>query len=205
MLQRIVLVLAIVVLLSGCSEVKTKQLQQTSEVKRMKALFIIAQEGYHPLEYATPKKILEDGGVEVITASKRTGTCTDKVGGSVEATVSIDDVDVSDYDAVIFIGGPGAVEYQQDVQAHMAAQEAVNRGKLLAAICIAPTILAKAGVLQGKKVTVWNGDGQQVKVLTDNGAQFSDESVMVDGRILTANGPPAAEEFGRRVLELMKG
>ena len=169
----------------------------------MKALFIVAQHGYQPFEYATPKRILENSGIEVITASKNVGICTTTDGNTVEATIAISDVDVSDYDAIVFIGGPGAVGYQHDVQAHLTAQEAVNRGKVLAAICIAPVILAQAGVLEGKKATIWNGDNKQDKVLTDNGATYTGEPVTVDEKIITANGPPAAEEFGRKVLEMI--
>jgi protease I len=169
-----------------------------------KALIIVAQQGYQPYEYGTPKKILEDAGVEIITASKEIGTCTAADGTTTEATIAISEVNVSDYDAIVFIGGPGAVNYQQDVQAHLTAQEAINREKVLAAICIAPTILAYAGVLEGKKATVWNEDNDQAEILTKNGAEFTNESITVDGKIITANGPPAAEEFGKKIVEMLK-
>jgi protease I len=169
-----------------------------------KALFIIAQNGFQDHEYSAPKKILEEAGVEVITASREKGRCRGKFGLETEATVSLEEVNVDEYDAIVFVGGPGAIAYQHDVQAHLTAQEAINRKKVLAAICIAPTILAYAGVLEGKKATVWNGDGQQKEILEKNGAIFTGESVTVDGRIITANGPPAAEEFGRKILDCLR-
>ena len=89
-----------------------------------KALFIIAQENYQDHEYGAPKKILEDAGVEVITASKNVGTCTGSFGATTESTLALSDVNVSDYDAIVFIGGSGARVYQHDVQAHLTAQEA---------------------------------------------------------------------------------
>ena len=170
-----------------------------------RTLLIIAQKDYQDHEYGAPKKILEDAGIEVVTASKQMGVCHGAFGGSTEATVAIADINVSDYDAIIFIGGAGAVNYQHDVQAHLTAQEAVNRGKLLGAICIAPTILAYAGVLEGKKATVWNQDGKKAEILIKNGATFIDEAVVVDGKIVTANGPPAAEMFGKKILEMLRG
>ncbi|MBU0457775.1 MAG: DJ-1/PfpI family protein [Nanoarchaeota archaeon] len=170
----------------------------------MKALFIIAQEGYQDIEYKTPKKILEENGIEVITASKKTGTCKGALGGSTEATISINDVDVYDYDAIVFIGGPGARDYQHDVKAHLTAQEAINRDKILAAICIAPIILAYADVLEGKKATIWNNDGKQQEILEKNGATYTGEDVTTDGKIITANGPRAAEKFGNKIVELLK-
>jgi protease I len=169
----------------------------------MKALMIVAQKGYQPNEYGIPKKILEDAGIEVITASKKVGVCQSSGEPTTEATVSIDDLNVSDYDAIIFVGGPGAVDYQNDVNAHLTCQEAINREKVLAAICIAPTILAFADVLEGKKVTVWNEDNKQAEILTKGGAEFVNQNVVVDGKIITANGPHAAEEFGKKVLEAL--
>jgi protease I len=169
----------------------------------MKAIFVIAQQNYQPVEYGTPKQILETAGVEIVTASKEVGTCTATDGTTAEATISVDDINVFDYDAIIFVGGPGAVNYQHDVQAHLTAQEAINREKVLAAICIAPTILAYAGVLESKKVTVWNQDEKQAQILTDNGAEFVNQEVVVDGKIITANGPSAAEEFGKKILEML--
>ena len=170
----------------------------------MKILFVIAQEGFQDHEYGKPKEILEEAGYEIITGSQEIGKCKGAFGLEVEATIALSEVNVDEYVAVLFVGGPGAYVYQHDVQAHLTIQEAINRGKVLGAICIAPTILAYAGVLEGKKATVWNQDGKQQEVLEKNGATFVDEPVVVDGKIITANGPPAAEEFGKKVLEVLK-
>lgn len=169
-----------------------------------KALFIVAQEGYQDNEYNIPKQILEKANIEITTASKKAGLCKGALGGSTNASIALEDLDVADYDAVVFIGGPGAVIYQHDLQAHLTAQEATTRNKILAAICIAPTILAYAGVLEGKQATVWNNDKKQARILTDNEAIFVDQDLVVDGRIITANGPPAADKFGKKILELLK-
>lgn len=169
-----------------------------------KVLFIIAQEGFQDHEYAAPKEILERAGIIVITAAKKAGTCSGKFGAGAKAALSLSEVKVQDYAAIVFIGGPGAVKYQQDPEAHHIVQEAVKQNKILAAICIAPTILAYAGLLNRRKATVWNADGEQQKVLTKNGAVFTNEAVTVDGKIITANGPPAAGEFGKKILILLK-
>jgi len=164
---------------------------------------IVAQEGYQPKEYGVPKQILEDAGVEVVTASKKVGNCTSSTKTTTEATISIDDINVSDYDAIIFIGGPGSVQFHKDVEAHLTCQEAINRKKVLAAICIAPLTLAYADVLEGKKVTVWNEDNMQSVILERLGAIYTGNTIEVDGKIVTANGPQAAEEFGKKILELL--
>lgn len=170
----------------------------------MKVVFILAPRGYQDLEYAIPKKILEEAGIEVITASKFGGACVGKLGGMVKESISLADIKVDQYAAVVFIGGPGAVMYQQDAEAHRLAQEALSGHKWLAAICIAPTILAYSGVLKGRKATVWNGDKCQERVLRYQGAKYSGEKVTVDGKIITANGPEAAEEFGKTLVKLIR-
>lgn len=170
----------------------------------MKALLIIAPRGYQDIEYGTPRKILEQAGIEIVVASKNGGACVGKMGGIVKDTIALADVMVENYDAIIFIGGPGAVSYQQDAEAHKIAQDAVETHKWLAAICIAPTILAYAGVLNGRKATVWNGDGHQDKILRDNGAKYTAQAVTQEAKLITANGPEAAELFGKAILNALK-
>jgi len=168
-----------------------------------KVVFIVAQRGYQEQEYNVPKRVLEEVGIEVVTASKSGGTCVGMHGGMIKESISIADVKVENYSAVIFIGGSGAQAYQDDEVVLHLSQEAFHQYKLLGAICIAPLILAKAGVLRGRKATVWDGDRQQSKVLIANGAKYTSESVTVDGKIVTANGPGAAEEFAKALLKIL--
>ena len=109
------------------------------------------------------------------------------------------DVDVSQFDRFAFIGGPGAGALKDDSEAIALAQKISESGKVFGAICIAPTILAAAGVLQGKKATVWNKNGEEGTFIESHGAEFIDQPVVIDGLLITANGPDAAEEFGKAV------
>lgn len=165
-------------------------------------LIIIAQEGYQDHEYAGTRKGLEDAGYEITIASSAVGTCAGGYEGSEEATLALKEVDVSAFEKVAFIGGPGAAALMDDKEAHRIARETLEQGKKLGAICIAPTILARAGVLKGKKATVWDSGGEQAAILESGGASYTGEDVTVDGDIVTANGPPAAEEFGRVLAAL---
>jgi protease I len=84
------------------------------------------------------------------------------------------------------------------------ARETVSQDKILASICISPVILAKAGVLKGKKATVWTDfTKSQAKILEKEGAIFEEKPVVVDGKIITANGPGSAEEFGKKIIEVL--
>ncbi len=170
----------------------------------MKALFIVAQQGYQDLEYGVPKQILEQAGIKTVTASKVRGVARGKI-GSTMAELALKEVRVEEYEVIIFVGGPGAVRYQQDKEAWRIAQETVEKGRLLGAICIAPTILAYAGVLKGKKATVWNEDGEQEPLFKKMGITYTGKAVTQDGMIITANGPGAARDFGKKIVDVLQG
>lgn len=167
-----------------------------------RVLIIIAQQGFQDIEYAGTRKGLEEEGYEITVASTEAGTCVGKFGKEEQAEVSLKDVDVSEFDKVAFIGGPGAAALADDEDAKRIARETVQAGKVLGAICIAPTILARAGVLKGKRATVWDSGGEQAAVLQEENATYTGEDVTVDGKIVTANGPPAAEKFGKTLAAL---
>ncbi|MEM5875685.1 MAG: DJ-1/PfpI family protein [candidate division WOR-3 bacterium] len=172
-----------------------------------KVLFIIAKQGFRDEEYFIPKSILEEK-FEVKTASnsKEKSIALGFLGGEAEVDINYEDINVDDFDAIIFVGGQGALKNLDNEISYKIAQEAINKNKILCAICIAPVILAKAGVLKDKKATVWhsNFDKAPIKILEENGAIFVDEDVVEDGNIITANGPNAAEEFGKKILKKLE-
>lgn len=165
-------------------------------------LLIIAKQGFQDVEYTGARKSLEAAGFAVVTASTEKGECTGKFGGKIAADIAMRDVSLSEYDRVAFIGGPGAAVLASDGDALKIAVETYRNAMPLGAICIAPTILAKAGVLDGKNATVWNEDGKQSPMLEEYGATYTGDDVTVDGLIVTANGPDAAEEFGKALAAL---
>ena len=154
---------------------------------------IIAEKTFRDEEYKVPKEVLEHEGFKVVTASTTTGTAVGKLGMEVTPDKHIDAIEAADFDAVIFVGGGGASQYFHDATAHRLARDTVAKGKLLAAICIAPVILANAELLKGKRATVFP-DG--AVTLQEKGADYTAKSVEIDGSIITGNGPDAAEEFG---------
>ncbi len=167
---------------------------------KKKIIFIIASQKFRDEEYLEPKRILEDGGFEIETASSRIGEITGMLGAKAQAKWLLNEIVVSNYEAVVFIGGAGATEYFDDPTAIHLASQAATVNKPLAAICIAPSILANAGVLQGKRATSWPGEKSN---LTRNGAIFTDNGVEVDGFIITAAGPEFAIPFGQALLDLL--
>jgi protease I len=168
----------------------------------LSALVIIAPKGYQDVELAGTLVGLAEAGIDVRIASTETGLCTGKNGGTTEAALALREVDVSMFDRIAFIGGPGAAALRNDKDALRIAKEAVSQDKPLGAICIAPIILAQAGVLKGRRATVWDNQGEQMHFLEEGGAEHMGEAVTIDGRIVTANGPEASVEFGRALASL---
>jgi len=192
-------------------------------IENKKIAMIIAHRDFRDEEYFVPKEILEGAGAEVKTASNQMGRALGADGGEVEIDLLVKDLNpaefddlqrksshnsiqsISSFDAIVFIGGPGCLGNLDNENSYQVAKETVSQNKILASICISPIILAKAGVLKGKKATVWSSpmDRSPVKILEENGAIYQDELVVVDGKIITGNGPGAAEEFGEAIIRVL--
>lgn len=161
-------------------------------------LMVIAPEIFRDEEYAEPKSVLEARGASVTTASLTAGVCSGKLGMTVDATLALSEADPARYDAVIFVGGGGAQVFFDDPDAHALARGALENRRVLAAICIAPSILARAGLLDGIRATAFPSQRDD---LIAHGAQWSEGPVEVDGSIITANGPEAARAFGLAIAD----
>ncbi len=163
-----------------------------------RVLMVIAPRNFRDEEYFVPKGIFEGHSIEVETASKITGDINGFEGGTTNASHSLSEVEVASFDAVVFVGGQGMVEYIDDPEMTKLAQDFSAQGKIVAAICVASAILANAKILSGKNATSWEG----VKdTLISQGANYSGQALEVDGNIITANGPAAAEIFGEEILK----
>jgi len=173
---------------------------------KKKVAVIIAFTDFKDEEYFGTREELEKAGIEIEVVSNLLGTAQGVSGGEVNITKTLKEVNVDDYDGIVFIGGPGALSNLGNSDSYRIAREAVSKNKILAAICISPVILAKAGVLNGKNATVWSSvlDRSPVEELKKNGAIYIDKSVVVDGKIITGNGPSAASEFGRTIAEKLR-
>lgn len=163
-------------------------------------LYIIAKEGFRDEEYFIPREVLTAAGHAVVTASNAAAgeSAVGSHGGKARVDVHMSDAKAAAFDAVAFAGGPGAIENLDTEESYRLIRETVAAGKLLGAICIAPTILAKAGALRGKNATVWSSpsDKDPIAILENNGAEYADAPVVEDGAIITANSPKAAHAFG---------
>ncbi len=166
---------------------------------------IIAFRDFRDEEYFGTKEVLENRGFKTKTFSNEKGIALGRFGGEVKVDNLIDDLNVDEFDAVVFIGGPGATKFLDNDISYRIARQALDRGKILAGICIAPMILAKANVLKGKKCTVWSSDLDKsaIRILKEKGGIYEDKSVVADENVITADNYEAARAFGQSIADVL--
>lgn len=166
-----------------------------------KILMIIAPERFRDEEYFEPKKVFESAGYNVVTASTKLGNIVGSHGGNTVSDIELKDIVVEDYETVVFVGGQGSYLYDENETVHAVAQEFAKAGKYVNAICHAPIIVAKAGLLNGKNATVFVGDKEELAQL---GTHYVAESVVQDDKYITADGPKSATAFGEAIIKTLQ-
>ncbi|MBP7971651.1 MAG: DJ-1/PfpI family protein [Candidatus Nanopelagicales bacterium] len=163
-------------------------------------LFVVPPERFRDEELFDTRSVIEAAGYESVVASTVAAVCPGSRGGNVESVMTLDQVRTDDFLAVVFVGGGGSKLLYGDRQAHRIAQEAVTKNLVLGAICLAPVILANAGVLEGVRATV---AGTEAETLRQHGAVYTGPGVTVDGKVVTANGPKSSSRFGDELVALL--
>ena len=165
-----------------------------------KILSIIAPEGYQDIEYNDSKDVLEKNGNIVVTSST-VGVAHGKYDGTQKIDILLKDVIPDEYDAVLFVGGPGSHVYFEDPMAQELARNFFILKKHVTAICAAPSILANAGLLKEVKATCFP---DQIENLKSKGAFYTPKPVVIDGLFITADGPKSAVKFGQAISKMLK-
>lgn len=164
-------------------------------------LMIIAPERFRDEELFETKAELENDGHTVVIASTVKGICSGSRGGFATSTLTLKEVQTEKFDAVVFVGGGGSKVYFTNVEALRIASEMDRKKSVVAAICLAPVILAHAGILKGKNATV---AGTKARVIEESGAKYTGPGVTVEGNIITGNAPKSSRLFGQKINELLK-
>jgi protease I len=163
-----------------------------------KIIMVIAPRMFRDEEFKIPFDAFKNEGAKVIIACSSLNTSVGKLGLKVKPDIQLNKINVDDADAVLFVGGPGVKEYWEHATAQKIAKDFLASGKLLTAICSAPVILAKAGLLRGKKATAFDGDEME---MLKCGCIYTGKSVEQDGKIITGNGPAAAKQFVDAIIK----
>ena len=160
---------------------------------------VLLADGFEEIEALAPVDLLRRAGHDVKTVGMNGRIIIGAHGISVVADILPEEVDTSALELVVFPGGmPGATNLDASKYTDEFI-DAVNRcGGRLAAICAAPLVLGRRGLLSGKRATCFPGFEGELR-----GATVVNESVVTDGSITTANGMRAALEFGDELVRLL--
>ncbi len=165
-------------------------------------ILIMATDGFEESELLAPRAMLIDRGAEVRLASPRPrpiqATVHDDPGRTIRPDLTIADVEVAEFDALVLPGGvinPDAL--RTDPQAVALVQAFVAAGKPVAAICHGPWLLVEADVLRGRRATGWRSIRTDLR---NAGAELSDERVVRDGTLITAQAPEDVAAFTEALI-----
>lgn len=167
----------------------------------MKTALILFAEGSEELEAVTVVNILRRAGVTVIFAGLHEGPLRGSRGTVLVPDTALDDVLERDYDMVVLPGGqPGTNNLKADERVLKLVRRMFEAGKYVTAICAAPSVLATAGLLDGKRATSFPGALDPFpKVLRQP------QAVVEDGKLITSRGPGTAMDFALVLSERLVG
>lgn len=170
----------------------------------MEIVLVAAPEGFRDEELFVPEDVFSDAGAFVLTASTTKKPIYGSQGGSTDPDLHIEDINVNSLGALVVAGGVGAQKYLWNNDALLRkVREANDKGKVIGAICISGAIPALAGIMKGRRGTVYP-DPEAISVLKKCGETYVDEGVVVDVNVVTAKGPQYAKDFAETILALLQ-
>lgn len=168
----------------------------------MASVLVPLAEGFEELEAVSIIDILRRGEVEVVSAGLREGPVRGARGTVILPDSTLDAVMERDFDLIALPGGqPGTRNLHADPRVKMLLARFRDQGRFTAAICAAPSIFADYGLLAGKRATSFPGSIDPQR----GDFQYSEESVVVDGNVITSRGPGTAMDFALTLVELLQG
>lgn len=157
-------------------------------------------EGFEEIETVAPVDLLRRAGAHVTLAYLgESPIVTGRNNIVMQADADLDFCNAASFDVLLIPGGPGVKVLREDERSAGLAKTFAGQGKLVAAICAAPTVLHDAGLLEGKRFTA------HVSVHGELPAALAAEKVVQDGNIITSRGAGTAIEFGLALVERLFG
>lgn len=164
----------------------------------MPTALVLLADGFEELEAVTIIDVLRRGEVSVTTASLAAKHVTGSHQIALQADTLLESVNVEDFDALVLPGGPASKTLRENAHAQETIKRAAAAGKLLAAVCAAPTALEVAGVLTGKRATSYPGNPLP-------SARWVEETVVQDGNVITSRGPGTSMAFALTLVQRLSG
>jgi protease I len=159
-------------------------------------LIVLAAEDFEEHEYLTVKNVLQKYGCKIFITSDAHSLCIGSHGHKVRPDVLFFNIHQQNFAAVVFIGGNGIRKYWNNSALHKIVRAFYSANKIVAAICSAPVILAKAGILSEANVTCFEKDKFEIE---KSGLKYSEDNLAVCNNVITAQSPSEALDFANLV------
>lgn len=166
-------------------------------IKNKSVLIVLPEKGFNEIEFNTCKSVFEKSGFKTFIASKSGGFCAGERSAKIKSDIPFFNLHASNFNAVVFIGGIGTSEYFDSEKLHSLVKEFLKQKKTIGAICAAPVILARSGILENKKAAAFP---ESIKEMRRAGVDYIDESVVQDGNIITARDQNSADQFAGIII-----
>ena len=168
-----------------------------------KKVAIVAADMVERVELMEPRKALEDAGAETTLISLKPGEIKTfnhfDPAESEKVDKAVEEVDASDYDALMIPGGVGNPDQLRgDENMVQFVRDFFERGKPVAAICHAPWVLVEAGVVGGRRLTSWPTLQTDIR---NAGGSWVDQEVVVDAGLVTSRKPDDIPAFNEKMIE----
>jgi len=164
-------------------------------------LIFLSANNFSEEEYLIVKRVFLSAGKKIFITSDTSNACTGNSRMKIQADTDFLNVNEKNFAAVVLIGGKGSKDYWDNKQLHNIVNNFIRGGKIVAAICSAPVILARAGILSKIPATCWSEDKNE---LINLGIEYKDRSINAENSVVTADGPRSAEQFAETVLNMIK-
>ncbi|HIJ85591.1 MAG: DJ-1/PfpI family protein [Magnetococcales bacterium] len=169
----------------------------------MARVLVPLAEGFEELEAVTIIDILRRAEIECVVAGLQEGPVRGSRRTVIVPDTTLEQVMDQPFDMIALPGGmPGSSNLNADPRIHQLLDRLSREGKITAAICAAPLVLATSGLLKGKKGTSFPGALSQ-KLL--EGVSYQETAVVVDGTVITSRGPGTAMDFALTLVETLAG
>ncbi len=159
--------------------------------------------GCEELEAVTIIDLLRRAGIEVVSAGLDAGPIKASRGVVLLPDTTLDDALGHDYDMVVLPGGgPGAERLDKDARIEALLKKMAQAGKYTAAICAAPKVFGRIGLLTGKRATSYPGFVDKMQL---PGVSYLTDAVVQDGKVITSRGPGTAMDFALHLIDVLEG
>ena len=167
----------------------------------MTRVLVPLAQGCEELEAVTIIDLLRRAGIEVIAAGLESGPVTASRGVRLLPDMTLDEALRMDYDMVALPGGLPGSDHLADDQRLTALLRSMNEsGRFVGAVCAAPKVLARAGILEGKQATAFPGVLQ-----AEMHPEITGNPVTRDGRVITSRSAGTAMDFALEIIDALLG